>query len=224
MESKEKSNKFDFLKDSPHLHQSVVPALIHASSHAPDFPPRRLVCGIQALDVCLGGGLPVGALVEWGAPMGQGGRELLIPWIREVTNPRNTSSSPSWTLWVYATPRLIPFAPAWAARGVALERLRFAQTASPIKDLQPVFMEPLFRLIVLDVSQTFSPEEYAFLTRQARLHDQTIVVVQDRLLSPETGNVWARIRLNTRILKNSPHYRLEILKGSSIRHRDFTLV
>lgn len=223
MENSEKPNKFGFLKESPQLHQKVIPALTHAASHQ-GSSARKLSCGIQALEECLGGGLPVGALIEWGAPMGQGGRELLMPWIREVTNPVNTSSSPSWALWVYTLPRLIPFAPAWAARGVALERLRFAQTTSPLRDLQPVFMEPLFRMIVLDVSQTFSPDEYAFLTRQARHHDQTIVVVQDRLLSPETGNVWARLRVNTRHLAKPHHYQLEILKGSSIRHKAIALV
>ena len=223
MVKSEKVNKFGFLNNSPQLRQSVVPALIHASSHEVNAP-SRLISGIQALDVCLGGGLPIGAVVEWGAPMGQGGRELLMPWIREITNPRDGASPPSWALWVYATPRLIPFAPAWAARGVTLERLRFAQTTSPLKDLQPVFMEPLFRMIVLDVSQSFSSEEYAFLTRQARLHNQTIVVIRDRLLSPEVGNVWARIRLNTRQLAEPSHYRVEILKGSSVRYRDITLL
>lgn len=223
MEDVQKVSKFNFLNASPQLRQSVAPALVHGSSHETSIP-WRLSCGIQDLDVCLGGGLPVGTLIEWGAPMGQGGRELLMPWIREVTNPRSSSLQPSWALWVYDTPRLIPFAPAWAARGVDLERLRFAQTDSPLKDLQPVFMEPLFRIIVLDISQKFSSEEYAFLSRQARLHHQTIVVMQDRLLSPETGNVWARIRLNSRQLAEPHHYRLEILKGSSIRHRDITLL
>lgn len=222
MLSTEISNLIDTLQSQLHSSPSRLPTIETASSRS-ILTPRRLSSRIRELDLGLGGGLPRGSLVEWGAPMGRGGRELLIPWIREVTQPSHSLDTPAWVLWAYATPRLTPYAPAWAARGIALERLRFAQTAAPLTDLHPVFMEPLFRMIILDVSHTFTPDEYAFITRQARLHDQVIIVMRDHFLSPDTGNIWARIRLNTWLLNHADTYRIEILKGSSVRHLDLAL-
>ena len=199
-----------------------LPAVETAATHSMQRT-LRLASGVRELDESLSGGLPFGSLIEWGTPVGQGGRELLIPWLREATYANTQLSSPAWVLWAYATQRLVPYPPAWSARGIALERLRFAQTNNPILDLHPVFLEPLFRIIILDVPRSFSPEEYAFMTRQARLHNQIIILVREKLLKPDEGNIWARIRLNTWFVPESGTHHIEILKGSSTRRLNVTL-
>ena len=150
---------------------------------------ETLPSGIELLDRFLEGGLPVGALTEWGMPFGFGGREILIPWIRHMTR----AAQPQWALWVHRNPQLEIYPPAWAARGVALEKIRFARTSAPLKDLRPVFLEPLFKLIIIDNPESFSGEDYSFIARQARRLRQVVVVLrQDHLGDQQRGERFLR--------------------------------
>ena len=181
---------------------------------------RRFGAGIARLDEFFSGGLPLGAVTEWGAPLGHGGREVLLAWLARLTRPSQgrphaepPTAPPAWALWVYSRPQLDVYPPAWQARGVDLSRLRFACAASPVADLKPVLLSPFFRIVIFDAPQRFSAEDCAFLARQARINDQIVVVVRDALLGPRQGNVWARLRLNSWYDAPSRQYRLSVVRG-----------
>lgn len=185
---------------------------------------RRLPSGIQALDQFLDGGLPVGAVTEWGAPLGRGGREVLLAWLTQLGKPSvagGSEEAPAWALWAYSRAHLAIYPPAWQARGVPLARVRFAAVAAPLAELRPIFLEPLFRFIVIDGPRSFSDEDCAFVARQARLNDLIVIVARDGFLGPEApmsrSNVWARLRLNCWFDDLSRQYRLQVVRGMSPR-------
>ena len=180
---------------------------------------RRLASGIARLDAFLEGGLPVGAVCEWGAPLGHGGRDVLLAWLARATHgdARELGETPVWALWAHARAHLMVYPPAWVARGVRLDRVRFAATTAPLAELRPVFLEPFFRIVVLDAPRQFSEEDCAFVARQARAHGLVVVVVRDVRLDAEQGNVWARLRLNGWYDGEARQYRLQVVRGLSPR-------
>ncbi len=160
----------------------------------------RLPSGIPVLDDFLQGGLPMGALTEWGMPLGHGTREILMPWLARLTQQQESN----WLLWIHSQNNLEINPSAWAARGIDLEHLRFARTSAPLRDLKPIFLEPLFKFIVIDSPQDFSDEDCAFIARQARRLQQTTLLLRNNLLRPlssttpkQSSHIWARLRLNT---------------------------
>ncbi len=163
----------------------------------------RLSSGITALDDFLGGGLSWGSVCEWGIPFGSGGREVLVSFLAGASSLSNhmgrvdqAAVSLPWTLWVQGRSGLTVYPPAWHARGVDLERVRFATSAKPVADLKPVFMDPLFKIIVIDAPRSLSDDDCAFLARQARAQGQLIIILRDFFLGERRGNVWARLRIN----------------------------
>lgn len=181
---------------------------------------RRLASGIPRLDQFLDGGLPQGAVIEWGVPLGRGGREVMLAWLARATNPQPMGAPPAWVLWAYSKAQLAIYPPAWQARGVALDRVRFAATSSPLAELRSAFLEPFFGVIVLDAPRSFTDEDCAFVARQARLNDQVVIVARDGLLGPATQartNVWARLRLNCWYDHPTRQYRLQVVRGLSPR-------
>jgi cell division inhibitor SulA/protein ImuA len=82
-------------------------------------PGEGLTTGFAALDACLPGrGWPRAGLIEILVPrFGSGELYLLLPAIAALTNAR----SARWCVWV--APPLMPFAPALAAEGIALDRV-----------------------------------------------------------------------------------------------------
>src|SRR5690606_35424048 len=114
----------------------------------------------KELDEFLEGGLPVGRVSEWGMPLGQGGRSLLISWLARLKDQ-------PLILWCSSHKQMQVYPPAWVSRGVALERVRFAVSAKPLAELRPVFMEPLFPIIILDCPRGFTEDDCAFLARRA---------------------------------------------------------
>jgi RecA/RadA recombinase len=193
---------------------------------------KKLRSGIVALDDFLGGGLPRGAITEWGAPLGQGGRDVLLAWLAQATQGRAQEATaingvsvadmpsmdamderPVWALWVHGRDHLMVYPPAWLARGVALQRMRFACSTKPLAELRPVFMEPLFRIIVLDAPRQFTDDDCAFVARQARLNDQVVVLIRDAFLGADRGNVWARLRLNCWYEPTARQYALRVVRG-----------
>lgn len=219
-------------KTYPHPHSNVErclrgdglvsSGLRRASSQAGERPDR-LVSHCEVLNRGMEGGLPMGSLIECGAPLGQGGREGLLPWIQAMTSPLAHTRDPGWALWVYSDAAMRPYAPAWQARGVDLRRLRFAETDHPLEDLRPVFLEPFFRLIVLDTPRRYAPEEYGFVARQARRLRQIVILVRPQRLWSDSSNVWARLRFNMWRDQGSDSYQMEVLKGLSPRRLSFDL-
>jgi hypothetical protein len=185
---------------------------------------RRLGSGIGRLDDFLEGGLPLGSVSEWGAPLGHGGRDSLLAWLARATQGQavELGNGPAWVLWAHARRNLVVYPPAWMARGVRLERMRFACTPAPLADLRPVFLEPFFRLLILDAPRQFSEEDCAFVARQARAQGQTVVVVRDTLLGSHQGNVWARLRLNAWYDDETRQHRLQVVRGLSPRQLALT--
>jgi hypothetical protein len=160
----------------------------------------RIPSGILHFDDFLEGGLPANSLCEWGSPLGQGGRELLLRYVAQLTRGHVADEigqrHPQWVLWVHHHEHTRVYPPAWQARGVSLRHIRFATSTQPLIDLKPAFLEPFFRMVVLDGTFALSKDDLAFLARQARYQRITIVVLRNFLLSEERGNVWAKLRLN----------------------------
>lgn len=160
----------------------------------------RLSSGISALDHFFDGGLPYGSVVEWGLPLGLGGHEIVLAFLAQAAQSQTTPSenplNPKWILWSSGRPELTVYPPAWHARGVNLEYIRFAKSTKPVEDLKPLFLDPFFKIIVLDAPKDFSEDDCAFIARQARAHGQLILILRDFFLGPRRGNVWARYRVN----------------------------
>jgi cell division inhibitor SulA/protein ImuA len=87
-----------------------------------------LASGFAALDAQLPGkGWPRTGLIEiLPGRFGSGELELLLPALAALTR----AAAARWCVWV--APPLMPFAPALAARGVALERVAVVQGARPL--------------------------------------------------------------------------------------------
>jgi predicted ATP-dependent serine protease len=190
--------------------------------------PGYLKTGLPKLDECLGGGLEVGGVSEWGMPSGHGSRILLMNLITRLTNDHKQKP----VLWVLGQPGVKVFATAWMSLGVEMSKILFANSFKPLKDLREVFMEPAFSLVVLDSPKSFSKEEYAFISKQAQKNSMHVAFLQNYLLSEKIGNVWARKRLNCKsehdLLGN---FQVKMLRGGnqkkcSIRltHGDFLSV
>lgn len=179
----------------------------------------RLASSLPLLTECLEGGIPFGSLSEWGLPLGLGGRELVLSFLAEATRvPRSM-----WTLWTHSRSRIDVYPPAWRARGVHLPAVRFARAQDPIQQLKPLFLDPFFKVIVIDAPPNLHDEDYSFLARQARAHNKIIMVLHDYFLSPRQGNVWARIRMNGWLDSSSRKMCLRVLRGFSPRQLSFDL-
>lgn len=174
----------------------------------------RFVSGHAALDGFLDGGLATGTVSEWGMPSGQGAREIALAIIAKATADK------SLVLWVNGQDGLDVYPPAWSARGVDLRFIRFVSASKPLESLKPVFLEPLFRLVVLDSPRHLGSEEWAFIARQARALDTHVMVLQDFFLSGRRGNIWARLRVNCRqrgcgLVAPGAGWRLESVRGAA---------
>ena len=186
----------------------------------PPAPTQKLRSGVPELDAFLSGGLPFGAVTEWGMPLGRGGRLVVARFLRGSP----TVKTPL-TLWVRPNNNpLVIYPPAWRAQGVDLARVRFAHSARPVAQLKPLFMDPLFKIIVLDSPETMAPEDVAYLARQARANGQLIMILRNYMLSSERGNVWAKLRMNcwAEPFAAQP-FRLQVIRGFSFRRLSFAL-
>src|SRR5687767_5032279 len=93
---------------------------------------KAIATGFSALDECLpGSGWPRSGLVEILIPrLGSGELYLLMPLLAALTN----QDTARWCAWI--APPYQPFAPALAARGVALERVLVVRTKEPLWALE----------------------------------------------------------------------------------------
>jgi hypothetical protein len=168
----------------------------------------RLCSGIRDLDKLFGGGLTFGTVLESGIPFGNGGRRLLAQFIASATS--GASGDPKlWCLWISARQQPKVYPPAWQAMGIDLSHLRFAWSESPVVDLKAVFLDDLFRVIVIDHPLGLKPEESVFLAQCARQQRKIILTVRDQPLTARDSNTAARFRFN--ILRPPDSNTLEIV-------------
>lgn len=169
-------------------------------------PQPRLASGLPKLDCFLGGGLPWGKLVEWGAPTGQEGWSLILPFVAQA-------SQQGYCLWVGPEDQRQPFPPSWFAAGVAPGRMLFLNSSKPLKEAKEVCPHSLVRLILLDAPKGLRNEDLAYLSTQARLTGKLILLVRPYFLSEKRGNVWAALRLNGWRRRRTGDWVLRCLKG-----------
>ena len=95
-------------------------------------PGEGLTTGFAALDACLpGNGWPRAGLIEIFVPrFGSGELYLLLPALAALTR----AQCARWCVWV--APPLMPFAPALAAEGIALDRVAVVSGARPLWALE----------------------------------------------------------------------------------------
>ena len=201
----------------------VLPPIPRMASH---LPPAlsKLPSGCQELDLFLEGGLAPGSVNEWGVPFGLGGRGVILDYLASATQGtrgRDGDRAPVWCLWVYSRPSMTVYPPAWCAQGVVLPRVRFAYAPRPVAQLRPIFLESFFKVIVLDAPRFFSEEDCAFVSRQARLNQQTVIILRDHLLTSTQSSIWTKLRVNCwRDLASERHY-VRVLRGLSPRQLAF---
>jgi len=138
------------------------------------------------------GGFPKGSVIEWGIPYGMEGRSIPLQFLAHATREGHT-------LWVERErekKRFQIYPPRFAAEGVLLNKLLFVATKNPIAELKPIFLEPLFNLIVLNDPQQCTQEDMMYLNQKARQHAFVIFVIRPFHLHPEKGNIWAKYRIN----------------------------
>ncbi len=158
--------------------------------------------GVSHFDSALGGGLPLGAISEWGVAPGQPGREVILQFINHIA---------PLTLWNYSEDLLV-YPPLWGALGVNLSRIFFAQSKKPVQDLKAAFIDPLFRLLVLDCPEKLTANDFAFMAHYARRNKQSILVLRPRLLSQP--NPFAKLRVNSSFDLKRQCFALQILRGA----------
>lgn len=174
---------------------------------------RRLASGVPDLDDAFHGGLVFGSITEWGVPLGRGGREIVLRFLAAATRA-HTNSRPLLVLWIFLTPMLSIYPPAWEARGITLTRIRFARSCEPLRDLKPVFLDPVFSIVVLDALPGLDEPALAYLAAQARRNGQMILLLRNELLGNRYGNVWAKQRVNCwREGVQSTRYAIQPVRG-----------
>jgi RecA/RadA recombinase len=174
---------------------------------------ERLCSGVGELDQQLRGGLPYGGVVEWGCPLGKGGRKWVLRFLKNAQQQKK-----QWVLWVtpkedinpkkpslvslhksnlcsVSTSKLRVYPPAWQAQGIDLKRIRFAESNAAMRDFRPVWNDDFFQIIVLDRPVGLRKEDFAALHQSARRNKSIIFVLRDHYLSNRYGNVWAKTRL-----------------------------
>jgi len=173
---------------------------------------ERLPWGIKSLDQFLEGGLPVGEITEIGLPLDCEGRRLILSLLAQSTRRGERS------LWVYSENELNINPPAWQAFDVDLSLIRFARSGNPLVDFQPLFLEPIFKVLVLDSPSELGEESLAFLTARIRENGQSLLILRDYFLDNKRGNIWAKLRLNCSWGPAEQVYYLDMIRGTHPRH------
>jgi hypothetical protein len=160
---------------------------------------EKLCSGIKQLDEFLDGGLAFSRLAEWGMPLGQGGRLLMVSFLVRATRGLWLGQEKLWCLWISARQQFTPYLPAWSAKGIEVKYLRVAQVRNPIQDLKPIFIDGFFKVVVIDGFESLTSDDMCFLSLCAKRSHCLMVVLRDRLLSENHSNPFARLRLNYRL-------------------------
>lgn len=170
----------------------------------PNQQDQLLRCGISALDHCFAAVKP-GDLIEWGIPPGLNGRLIPLQFLKQAIPV---------SIWIYHHHGLGIFASSWISHGVDLRRLFFICSAQPVKELRPLFMEDTFKRIIIDSPKKFSTGDLAFVSQQARKHQQVIFLIRHYFLSQKRGNPYASLRINS-WQNTTSGFSLQVIKGRS---------
>ena len=186
-----------------------------ALSSLPEAARLRSRC--TALDGFFSGGLLLGSIIEWGLPVGRGGRELVAAYVASATQG-STVAAPWRCLWVQGgRAELDIHPPALRARGVDLGRFFLTTSPEPVRQLKPIFLDPVFKLIVIDAPEKLSDGDLVFIAQKARAHRQIILLLRPHFLTDGRGNVWAKVRVNAWQEASPGTFRLESIRGLAQR-------
>jgi len=163
---------------------------------------QELLSGIDALDECFARVKP-GDLIEWGIPPGMNGRLIPLQLLKQQI---------PLSVWIYHHHGLGVFASSWISHGVDLQRLFFICSASPVKELRPIFLEDTFKRIIIDAPQKFSTGDMAFVSQQARKQGQIVFLIRHYFLTERRGNPHASLRINT-WQSGKRSFSLQFIKG-----------
>ena len=163
---------------------------------------QELLSGIDALDECFARVKP-GDLIEWGIPPGMNGRLIPLQLLKQQI---------PLSVWIYHHHGLGVFASSWISHGVDLQRLFFICSASPVKELRPIFLEDTFKRIIIDAPLKFSTGDMAFVSQQARKQGQIVFLIRHYFLTAKRGNPHASLRINT-WQSGKRSFSLQFIKG-----------
>ena len=163
---------------------------------------QELLSGIDALDECFARVKP-GDLIEWGIPPGKNGRLIPLQLLKQQI---------PLSVWIYHHHGLGVFASSWISHGVDLQRLFFICSASPVKELRPIFLEDTFKRIIIDAPLKFSTGDMAFVSQQARKQGQIVFLIRHYFLTAKRGNPHASLRINT-WQSGKRSFSLQFIKG-----------
>lgn len=183
---------------------SLASHLISARSLSPsvDKQHQLLRSGIDALDTCFAAVKP-GDVIEWGIPPGLNGRLIPLQFLKKTIPV---------SIWIYHHHGLGIFASSWISHGVDLQRLFFICSEQPVKELRPLFLEDTFKRIIIDAPKKFSTGDLAFVSQQARKHQQVVFLIRHYFLSQKRGNPYASLRINSWQNDNNG-FSLQVIKG-----------
>lgn len=183
------------------------------ATHLTRIPPRVVEAGLgyipslnPIISSQLGGGLPKGAISEFGIPLHHTGRSVLADFIGYATQHHDLC------LWINGHSDLSIYPPAWAARGINPARWVVANTKTPTRALKAALMKRLFKLVIFDMPlNSLGIEDIAFIGMQARINRYAVVLIRPHLLHPKSGNPWAKLRVN--LHGSGDRLRLHVIKG-----------
>lgn len=168
-------------------------------------PPIR--SGLKELDHFFSkrGGIHYGRVIEWGAPLGRCGRFMILRFLRDLNEA---------VVWIHGQKEeLQVYAPAWAERGVDLSLFYFIRSRNPLPDLRPLFLEPAFKVIVIDCPEKLSAGDWSFICSKVRENKQLLFVLRPFFLSTKRGNPLVNWRVNCWLKPKLGKYCLNFLKG-----------
>lgn len=174
---------------------------------------QSLHSGIAEVDNCFKAAIQPGRIIEWGLPLGRQGRMIPLLFLRGEIPP---------AIWIYADDGSDIYAPAWSGYGIDLQRLFFIRSSHPVKELRPLFLEPFFKIIIIDSPQRFLKGDMAFIHSQAKINQQIIFVIRPYFLSPNNGTPLASTRLNCWQNKRGCHV-IHQIKGKRPGKREIDL-
>ena len=156
----------------------------------------------------------LGSAIRYSALTARGGRELVAAYVASATQG-STVAAPWRCLWVQGgRAELDIHPPALRARGVDLGRFFLTTSPEPVRQLKPIFLDPVFKLIVIDAPEKLSDGDLVFIAQKARAHRQIILLLRPHFLTDGRGNVWAKVRVNAWQQEASPGtFRLESIRG-----------
>jgi len=178
-----------------------------------DSQITTLKSGVVALDGCFGQSIQAGKIIEWGLPEGRHGRSIPLLFLRGDIPP---------SIWIYADNGADIYAPAWSSHGVDLERLFFIKADQPVKQLRPLFLDNIFKIIIIDSPKKLLKGDLAFIHHQARENRQIIFLIRNHFLSAKNGNPLASVRLNC-WLNSKGKYSINIIKGKNVGKKDIDI-